>query len=116
MTAIKAIVPATPELLREFYGHEPGRSMRAFVGMLDGKPVACFGVYYCDDKLVLFSDIRDEARPFKKSLVQGAFKVRDLMKELNAPVYAVAGCVDGAVRLLERMGFQRESDMFVWRG
>src|SRR3990167_10750094 len=28
MTAIKAIVPATPELLREFYGHEPGRSMR----------------------------------------------------------------------------------------
>lgn len=112
-----AIVPATRELLTAFYGEPPARSMRAFVGLADGVPLAVFGLYYDEARLVLFSDIKPEARRFKKSLVAGAFRVMDLARELGLPVHAVAGCADGSVRLLERLGFRLESlDLYVWGG
>lgn len=107
-----AILPATHELLTQFYGEPPSRSMRAFVGIADGVPLAVFGLYYDVGRMVLFSDIRPEARRFKKTIVQGAKAVIELAKEMRVPVHAVAGTADGSVRLLERMGFKRESGNF----
>lgn len=105
------IVPATPELLLRFYGRAPAVSMRAFVGIHDGEPLAVFGLYYDAGRMVLFSNIKPEARRFKKTLVAGAFMVRDLARSLGVPVHAAADCcVDGSVRLLERLGFKRAAD------
>lgn len=109
------IVPATLPMLTAFYGHAPQRSMFAFAGLADGQPLAIFGLYYDDARLVLFSDIRPEARRFKKRLVQGAFRVMALAREKAVPVYAVADCVEGSVRLLERLGFKPQPGGRVWQ-
>ena len=110
------ILPATAIDIETFYGEPPKRSMRAFVGLADGVPLACFGLYYDTGRMVLFSDIKPEARRYRKTLVSGAFRVMDLARELGVPVHAVAGCVDGSVRLLERLGFTRQGNLYVWEG
>lgn len=112
MTEIR---PATVELLTAFYGAPPARSMRAFVGLADGSALAVFGLAYEEGRMLLFSDLKPEARRYKKTLVQGAFRVMALARAMNVPVHAVAGCADGSVRLLERLGFERVGDVFIWK-
>lgn len=110
------IVPATAAMLVQFYGAPPSRSMIAFAGLADGVLLAIFGLYYDTGRMVLFSDIRPEARRFKKRLVEGAFRVMALAREKAVPVYAVADCVDGSVRLLERLGFKPQpGGVYVWQ-
>lgn len=112
------IVPATAETIRAFFGEKSLPSMKAFVAMMDGEPIAVFGLHYIDGAMVLFSYIKPEARSFRKSIVKGAKKVMDMAKRLNVPVYATADeSVSQSASFLEWLGFTHYSNgVYLWHG
>jgi hypothetical protein len=57
-----AIVPATPDLLKRFYGDAPRRTVRALAAVLEGEPLCVAGIYRDGDRLVGFADMRPEMR------------------------------------------------------
>jgi hypothetical protein len=113
---VTEIVPATREMWESFYGSPPTRTMRAFAGLSDGQVLAMFGVYYGQNHMVLFSDMKPEARAFKKTIVKAAKNLAETIKSKGIPVFACADKTEGAVRLLEHIGFKHVVDNYYeWR-
>ncbi len=98
------LVPATRADVEAFRGYPNPYSMRGYVVKLDGKPVAIGGINYDDGFLALFSEMSDEMRPFKVSIVKFALEGLKLIG--RAPCLAVADPDEPmSGRLLEFLGF-----------
>lgn len=96
--------PATGADVYEFYGESPPpKAMRAWVAELDGRIVGIGGLYYGPNGVCLFSEMKDELRPYKKFIVQSARFLVELARPLQAAVVADAN-IAGSERLLERLG------------
>ena len=61
---------ATKEDIEEFYDGPALYSCRAVVARLDGKIVGLGGVYRVGKNMVVFSEIREEMRPYKKDIIR----------------------------------------------
>lgn len=111
------IVPATVELLTRFYGAPPQRSMRAFVGVLDGEVLGVVALIPDGSRLGLISDVKAHGRMFRKAIVRGAREIMALAEQIGAPVHAaVDPGIPCAERFLERLGFYRITpEVFEWR-
>lgn len=100
------LVPATQKHVEEFYGKKPIRSVRAIVGILDGKVVGLAGVFLDRNQVIAFSEMKEEARGYKKAILKAGFMVYDIMTRYPV-VFAVANPNEkGAHRLLTRFGFE----------
>ena len=104
--------------VREFYGHSPKYTMRAYMAFLDGKPVALGGITYNLGMPCAFAEIRDEFRPYKVSIMKFAGKIHDLIG--NGPCMALASPkIAGSNRLIEWLGFEfvvttQYGDVYKW--
>lgn len=100
------LVPATQKHVEEYYGGRPMMSVRGVVGLLDGKVVGIAGACFDGNHIVIFSEFKEEARKYKKSIVKAALMVYEIMQRYSI-VYAVANKQEkGAKRLMQRFGFK----------
>ena len=100
------LVPATQKHVEEFYGSRPIMSLRGVVGLLDGKVVGIAGVCIDQNHAIAFSEMREEARPYKRAILRAGLMVYDIMQRYNV-VFAVANKQEqGARRLMARFGFE----------
>jgi hypothetical protein len=100
------IVPATMELLKRFYGEEPKRSQRAVVAIKDDRIIGVAGIYTEKERSVMFSEMSDECRKDKRTVVKGIRAVMKLASARAMPVMALADPeIEGSEKLLEHMGF-----------
>lgn len=121
MTTIN-FVPATPELLRRFYG-ELARTQRSVVVFRNSEPIAVAGCYTDQKHVVLFSDITPEIRkalPGNRQLIRALINttkhVLKMAKRMGMPIYALAEpTVCGSDRLLTHFGFKHYmGDIYSW--
>lgn len=111
------IVTATAEILERFYGDAPARTVRAIAAVRDDRVIGVAGVYADGSRLVMFSQLTDELRRDRRSIVRGIRRLTELARARRMPVHAVAdAAIEGSERLLEHIGFQRVSpEVFVWQ-
>jgi len=101
-----AIVPATPDLARAYYGKEPPWTFQGYAAVMDGKPVGLAGVYREGVHLVAFFDAAPALRASKRVAVQGRRLLRKLMDDARRPVFAKMNAREPtAPALLRRAGF-----------
>lgn len=100
------LVQATQKHVEEFYKGRPIRSVRAVVGLLDGKVVGIGGVFLDRDSVVAFCEIKEEARPHKKAILKAGFMVYNIMKKYSVVLAVADPNEKGARRLLTRFGFK----------
>lgn len=112
-----AIVPATQELLERFYGYTPKRSQRAVVAVDGERVIGVAGVYMDDGRQVMFSDLTDEIRKDKRTIVRGIREVLRLAAKRHLPVHALADPeIEGSETLLRHMGFEEIADrIYQWQ-
>lgn len=109
---------ATAADVEAFYGHKPESTMRGYVAMLDGRPVGIGGITYKCGVLCAFSEIRDELRPYKVSIMKFGRKIVQLFGD--APGMAVASRDEpGSERFLTALGFEHvatldEGELYRW--
>ena len=78
--------------------------MRAYVATIDDRVVGIGGVLFMHGTKVVFSDMKDEFRSYKVSIMKFARKVEDVMGA--SPGVAVMSQTEpGAARLLDWLGF-----------
>lgn len=105
MTRCK-LVPATQALVEEFYGKVPMFSMRGFIVMFEEKPIGIVGIYTFQEKIIAFSQMKDEMRPLKKEIVRVIKSFMQFLSEMNVPVYAIASQQEPtSLELLPKLGF-----------
>jgi hypothetical protein len=99
---------ATRADLAAYYGHDNiGPSVKAVVGVLDGKPVAIGGIAFKNGMVELFADIKDEARPYKHHLHRTALRlIKDALKEHKYVFAAADEKEPTAAKWLSRLGFK----------
>lgn len=106
-----SVEPATQEDIHAFAQDASAPTMKAWVGKVDGKPVALFGLARnMDGRWWAFFDITDEARPYKVTIVKTARTVMDEARKMGLRfVYAFPDPKEPmAVRWMERLGFERD--------
>lgn len=109
---------ATAADVEAFYGRAPEHTMRGYVVMLGNRPVALGGIVYRFGALCAFSEMKDELRPYKVSIVRFARKIGEILN--GVPGMAVASPSEpGSERLLRRLGFEHvgssnEGEVYRW--
>ena len=109
---------ATATDVRAFYDGPSPYTMRAYVVLLDGVPVALGGVMYRRGVLCAFSEMKEEFRPYKVSIVKFARKIGEIFN--GTPGMAVASRREpGSGRLLRWLGFEHiasceEGEVYQW--
>ncbi|MCK5149102.1 hypothetical protein KAR48_20265 [bacterium] len=98
--------PATTAHAKKFYGDKCAKSFKGHVAMLDGKVVGIGGLSYEQGRMVLFSDMKEEFRPFKKDIWKAIDILGEMVEKTNCPVVAVANNKEkNAEFLLTKLGF-----------
>ena len=99
------IIPATSELLRQFYGEAVPKTVRAVVAMQDGQMVGVGG-YYIDRKqrAVIFSDLSEYGMTKKKAIVKATRATLDMVREAGLVGVAMRQ-TDASATYLEHFGF-----------
>lgn len=114
------IVPATAELLAQYYGEPSKKSVRGIVALKDGRPVAVCAAEMGPMCWKAFMDWKPEMRPFgfaqRRILVKG-FRRMLQMLGTSLPIQALCDTeIPDASKLLEHLGFQRMvGDVYEWR-
>lgn len=99
------IEPATKERVIELYGESP-KSFKGYVVVLDNKAVGIWGLSYEGEKMLLFSDLKDELRPYKDEIWKAIALVTKMVEKTKFPIVAVANKHEkNSERLLASMGF-----------
>lgn len=112
---------ATAADVRAFYGGPAPFTLRAYVALLDGKPVALGGISYRDGLVLAFMEIKDEMRPYKFSIGKFAAKLPELFGQ-GVPGMAIADPNEPtADRLLRWLGFKfiascDDGEIYEWVG
>lgn len=111
---------ATQKDAEAFYGDKPLKSMRAYVAVLDGKPIGIGGVFREEHMHVAFSEMKDEMRKYPKDIVRGYYKIFEIIQRYNI-VYAIANKKENNARkLITRLGFKlaeinsEGEEVYVW--
>ena len=95
--------PATKKDALAFYGHAPLFSFKGICAELDGEIIGLCGVYRDSGRQVVFSEIKDAMRPYRKSIARAT---RSLMDMIRGPVYAFAAPTEPTSGyLLAKLGF-----------
>ena len=100
------IVPATTELVQDFYGYIPPKTIRAIVAVKDGETIAVGGVFNIGMGWMVFSDMKPEFQKDKRNIAKGAWAIRKLIENIQLPVYAKAADVEGAETLIDHIGVE----------
>ena len=106
------VVPATAEHFQSLRGSLPPRTVRAYTVVRDGAPLGIAGVYKEGVSTVLFSELTDELRADKRSLVK---LKRAVLPMLKRGILSYADpAISGSEVLLEHLGFtEREGRIWV---
>lgn len=117
--------PATKEDLEKFTSEVKWPTAKAWIGEIDGEPVAIGGIAFFNKRWVGFLDITEKGREYlKKSLMVKVALIRVMVeglreaKKMNVRyIYTWADLDhDGAEELLERMGFHKDPrNIKLWR-
>lgn len=100
------IEPATIEHAKEFYGDQHTKSFKGYAALLDGKVVGIGGLSFENETMMLFSDIKDEIRPFKDDIWKGIDILDGMIKKTNYPIVAIASSKEkNSEMLLTKLGF-----------
>ncbi|SRR5258706_5187313 len=107
------IVPANKGHFDDL-GETLKRGGRAIAAVLDGKTIGVGGYYLDNGRVVVFSTITPELRPFKRTIVRGASIVMGMTLNIGAPAHALSEPdTEGSETLLLHYGFERISgDIF----
>lgn len=110
------IVPATEELLTQFLGAPPSRTVRAFAAVRGDEVLGVAGIYAKGDGWVVFADLTDEIRADRRLIVKGYRLVMAMLKERATSAISIADPhIKGSEVLLKHMGFKHASgEAFVW--
>ncbi len=111
---------ATAGDVRAFYGGPPPYTMRAYVALLDGVPVALGGIAYRSGLLYAFMELKDQMRPYKVSIGKFAKRLVAIFGGVPGMTVAEPG-EPTAGRLLEWLGFEYvaaccDGEVYQWRG
>jgi hypothetical protein len=93
--------PATPDLVREYYGGPAPWTMKAHVAVKDGRVVGIGGVHYGGGIPTAFSEAREPLS--KKDTARCARFMERFLAGFAMPVWAEC---TGSRKLLERLGFR----------
>jgi len=100
------IEPATKERVVEFCGKMLPCSFKGYVVMLNDKAVGMWGLSYEREKILLFSDLKDELRPYKDYIWKAIAMVKKMVEKTNYPIVAVANKHEkNSEKILASMGF-----------
>ena len=98
---------ATIDHAKEFYGKLPKSNFKGYAALLNKKVVGIGGLSFEKDAVLLFSDMKDEMRPFKKDIWKGIGILGDLVKKTNYPIVAIASNKEkNSEWLLTELGFK----------
>lgn len=103
------IVPATPELIDQFYPGVARPSLRALVVLEDNTPAGVAGFYRVQNGVLLFSDVQDETKKKTHPLTTTKVlrRLLALADQHGWAVFAIAEEGLGASqRFLQRYGFK----------
>ena len=104
MTKIE-LIPATHEIVRDFYGHEPLVTMRAVAAVQDGVTLGVGGIFQAGLAWMLFSDMKPELTKDKRAMVKVCRSIRKLIENTRLPVYALADKnIEGSETLINHIG------------
>lgn len=111
------IIAADADLIRQFYGAPLPRTVKAYAAVKDGRPLAISGTYMDCDRTILFADISDEMRQYKKTGVALGKRVMQMIRTGGKRVIAKADeNVGQSARFLEYLGFQHVKDgVYTWQ-
>ena len=100
------IKPATMAYAKEFYGDQYAKSFKGYVALLKGKVVGIGGLSFENEMMMLFSDMKDEFRPFKKDIWKAIRILGKMVEKTKYPVVAVASNKEkNSEWLLTKLGF-----------
>jgi hypothetical protein len=98
---------ATKADVEEYYGVPSLYSCRAVVARLDGKPVGLGGVYRVGKNMVVFTDIREEMKPFKKDILRACRMVLEIINRYTSVVAYPDPALETADTFGNHFGFIR---------
>lgn len=116
------IKAATKNDIINIYGMPMNSSMKGISVFLDGKVVGIGGIYYTKHNVIAFAHIKPELRKYPVTIWRCALKIKDLIKESDAPVYSIADPrIPKSDDLLMKMGFRfinrtHQGDLYEWIG
>ncbi len=106
------VVPATQEHVERALGGMLQRSAEAIALLReDGAIVGCAGVFPESCRLVIFSELTDEARADKRAMVMGYRRLLEIADRHSMPLHARPDPqIEASERFLAHMGFRRLTD------
>lgn len=112
------IKTATPELIRQYYGHDLPHSMRSLVAVRDEEVIGVIGLYPENGQQVVFMDLNDELRKHPRALIKGGAIFMRWVRAAKMPTCARCDdTIPAAKRFLEHFGFKHlNNGVFVWTG
>lgn len=101
------IVYTTSEHVKQFFGDQSFQRLRGFSGIVDGEVIGLAGIRYDGNRMILFSDMKEKARNYKKDIVKMIHVLKDMLKEYSYPVFAIA-CKNEMLseKILVKLGFK----------
>ena len=101
---------ATKEYAENFYGDKPAKSFRGYVAILGDKVVGIGGVTVYNSNMMLFSEMKDEMRPFKRDIVKSIRILKEFISNYKYPIMAIASNTEPiSEKILTTMGFEKTS-------
>ena len=101
-----SIIPATMDHAKEFYGGRDIKSFKGYVALLKGRVVGIAGLSFQTEAMLLFSDLKDEMRPYKSDIWKAIGLLGEMVEKTHYPVVAVANKNEKrSEELLTKLGF-----------
>jgi hypothetical protein len=101
------IIPSTKEHVAVFFNETLRQSFKGITAILDGKVIGIAGLKFDGKRIVLFSDIRDDVRQYKRDIVKVIYMLYGIIKEARYPILALANPNEYlSERILIKMGFK----------
>ena len=105
--------PANQKDVRDFHNGDPIYSFRGIVVLEDDKPIALAGIYGYAGKRIIFSELKDEARKYRKTTLKIA---KEYLASVKGELYAFCSETETtAPRFLEHLGFYKVTPMIYRR-
>ena len=112
------IVPLTHEHLADWYGEEGYLpTVKGIAAFVDGKLVAVAGFWLSKGNVIAFCNLRDGARPYRKTIHRVALELMAEAKRRHKRIIALCDRNEAtAPNWLRRLGFvPAEGDIWEWR-
>lgn len=118
MTAV-TFRQATSADVENYYGEAPARTMKAWVAVVDERPIAIAGlIYHGARPWYLFSDVKAEMSHHRKAMIAGGRLVLHALR--GVPAVALTDNPKSAKLLmlmgLTFLGHTAEGDIYQWSG